>query len=239
MDALPAPAISSLLRSVRQFLFPPACYVCNTPFPDGGPVVCARCWSAVARVDAGDPLYREALARVAASGVITDLVAAYYFEKEGVLQTILHQLKYQGLTRLGEVLGERLGAIVAQRPGVSPPITLLPVPLHRAKERERGYNQAAWICRGIAGVTGMEVEERVLRRVRYTRSQTGLHIDDRRLNMGGAFALHPAAPRDLHGRSFLLVDDVMTTGSTVDACAAVLAAHGAREIRAAVVALAR
>ena len=231
-------SVPPLLRPFYEFLFPPACFACGCSLDVREHMVCDRCWSTVRRVEERDALYRETSGRISAPGVITDLVAAFYFEKDGVLQTLLHQLKYQGLTRLGCMLGEHLGKRIMRQLTDLDSASLVPVPLHRAKERERGYNQSVWICKGISAVTGLPPETNLLRRVRYTRSQTGLHVVERIKNVGGAFTLHPRGAKDLTGRTFLLVDDVVTTGSTLEACAMVLAAHGAHKVVACTVALA-
>jgi ComF family protein len=185
-----------------------------------------------------DAVYRETRARLIDPGPLTELAAMYYFVKDGVLQALLHQLKYQGMTRVGDALGRQLGAYLAARGMQEGRPVLVPVPLHRSKRRERGFNQSEWICRGIAAVTGLPIETQLLRRIRYTRSQTGLQIDQRRLNVDGAFDLHPSANRDLGGKSLLLVDDVVTTGSTLEACARVLVARGAGSVSAAAIAIA-
>jgi ComF family protein len=236
----PTPArIPSLVRPLYEFLFPPACFACGNALVTGEDVVCSRCWSTVEYASPEDPVYRETFLRMAQGGLLTDLHAVYYFTKDGVLQALLHQLKYEGMSRLGVLLGRQVGSLLAQRMEELQGYTLLPVPLHRAKHRERGGNQSEWICRGISAVTGLRVDRSLLRRNRYTRSQTGLGVRERHENVGGAFELAPRAGRDFRGRSFLLVDDVVTTGATLEACATVLRTHGARHVAAAVIALAR
>jgi ComF family protein len=236
----PTPSrIPSLVRPLYEFLFPPACFACGSAIVTGEDVVCSRCWSTVENVSREDPVYRETFLRLTQGGMLTDLHAVYYFTKDGVLQALLHQLKYEGMSRLGVVLGRHVGSLIARRMEELQGYTLLPIPLHRAKQRERGGNQSEWICRGISAVTGLRADRSVLRRNRYTRSQTGLGVSARHENVGGAFSLVPRASRDLRGRSFLLVDDVVTTGATIEACAMVLRAHGARHVAAAVIALAR
>jgi ComF family protein len=113
---------------------------------------------------------------------------------------------------------------------------LIPVPLHPAKCRERGYNQSEYICQGIHAVTGLRVITGLLKRQRYTESQTHLEIEERRKNVAGAFVLDPSA--EVSGRTFLIVDDVITTGATMSACAKTLGDHGAGIVIACSVALA-
>jgi ComF family protein len=239
LPTLTSSRIPSLVRPFFEFLFPPVCFACNGARGPGEDIVCRRCWETVQPADRDDAVYRETFLRLTGDGPLTDLTAAYYFTKEGVLQALLHQLKYQGMTRVGEVLGRQLGALIAARreeDTLRP--TLIPVPLHRAKQRERGCNQSEWICRGISAATGLAIDRSILRRIRYTRSQTGLGIGERRENVGGAFGISPGRTGDVRGGSFLLVDDVVTTGATLEACAQVLRAGGAQEVTAAAIALA-
>jgi ComF family protein len=127
-------------------------------------------------------------------------------------------------------------------PGFLSPDFLVPVPLNKLKQRERGYNQVEFICRGISDVTRMMIERSLIVRKRYTQSQTELDRNRRRENVEGAFAVNPknpaAASGALTGRSIVLVDDVITTGATVEACARELVAHGADRVLAVSAALA-
>ena len=133
---------------------------------------------------------------------------------------------------LGRVLGERIRDVGRGESGV-----VVPLPLHRSRLRERGYNQCACIARGVAAVTGRPVDHRLVRRVRFTASQTTLGHEERRDNVRGAFAVRPHA--SVAGMTVLLVDDVVTTGATMRACASALCSAGARSVIACAVAIAR
>jgi ComF family protein len=161
--------------------------------------VCERCWSSIASYPAP---------------------ATAIGEYDGTLREIIHALKYQGRRSTAP----RLAALMRQHgTGVlSGADCVVPVPLHRARERERGFNQAEDLARGL----GLPVAC-VLRRNRQTRPQVDLTATDRRENVADAFAVSSAAP----GPVVVLVDDVTTTGATLEACARVLRAAGAREVR--------
>jgi ComF family protein len=111
---------------------------------------------------------------------------------------------------------------------------IVPVPLHRSRERERGYNQSALVARGLGQILGVPVSPRALRRNRGTRTQTELSAEERARNVEGAFEVRD--PGKVAGLRVLLVDDVLTTGATLDAGAAALRKAGARQVYAAAVA---
>ena len=116
---------------------------------------------------------------------------------------------------------------------------LIPVPLHRIKHRERGYNQSEFIANGVASVIDKPVILNAVRRVRHTQTQTKLTIEERRKNMEHAFERIPRLSNILSGKICLLVDDVITTGATTNSCAQAILSAGAVKIVAASAALAK
>lgn len=144
---------------------------------------------------------------------------------EGVLREAIHRFKYQNTRGLAEPLGELLASYVVEHP--LPANVLVPVPLHPARLAERGYNQAALLAREMGRRLDLPVVENSLLRVRATRQQVGLNAEERQANVAGAFACRDA---QLAGRRVLLIDDVYTTGATLTACGAALAAAGAASI---------
>lgn len=227
---------NSLVSPLRSLVFPPICPACGDHVDGSREWCCPECLSGIRRVHRGDELFKEAFSCLSAGGLIQDLETGWYFEKEGVLRTLIHGLKYRGMSWIGEALGRELGMVLR---GSSPPqpSVLLPVPLHPSKQRERGYNQSAAIARGIASVTGREVDERMLRRVRWTPSQTTLNVEDRRENVRGAFAIRGGRMNEVSGKRFTLVDDILTTGATLRSCAETLRAAGASGIHCCTLAL--
>ena len=154
------------------------------------------------------------------------------------MQDLLHALKYGGLTGVGRELGTRLGMAAMEAPWLRDVDLIIPLPLYRSKQRERGYNQAESIARGIARVVRKPVCPRAVRRTRWTDSQTTLGYVARQMNVEGAFMVPPSKIGSLRGKRVLLVDDVLTTGATTRACAAALRAGGAHAVYVAAVALA-
>jgi ComF family protein len=222
-------------------LVAPACAACDEPLeaPTRGPV-CARCWSRVTPTapplceQCGDPLpswrvislehARCPRCRRGRSHVRRSRAIGQY---EGALREIVHALKYDGRRSLARPLGAMLaqsGAELLQDADL-----VVAVPLHRSRHRARGFNQAAELARNL----GLPVSA-ALKRVRATPSQTDLPAAKRHANVRHAFAVRRGAK--VAGATVVLVDDVSTTGATLDACARVLIEAGAREVRALTVA---
>ncbi|MBI4279244.1 MAG: ComF family protein [Armatimonadetes bacterium] len=152
---------------------------------------------------------------------------------EGVAKEAVHALKFGRRRALAGPLGTLMGTVAFREWGARPPDLVVPVPLHPARERERSFNQAHLLAVEVAAVLGAPLAPAALRRVRATPQQTGLAGDARRENVAGAFEAEAGAVR---GRRILLVDDVMTTGATLEASAEPLRRAGAREVCAVVMA---
>ena len=162
--------------------------------------------------------------------------AIAYGAYDGTLRDLIHLLKYQRVQPVAPMLGRLLNETLA---GIqlAEEITVVPVPLFKGKKRERGFNQVEEIARAFMrwnASPGMRLETSCLVRVRETASQTGLTRHQRRANVRGAFAV--VKPERIEGRSVLLLDDVMTTGTTAAECTRVLLRAGARQVFVATVA---
>lgn len=193
---------ATCLASVRPPA-PPLCARCGRPLPASTPSVCVDCAAG------HGPRHLDAARSC----------AAY----EGAVRNAVLALKFRGQRRVARPLGELL-ASDARRAGWRPDV-VVPVPLHRDRRRARGYNQAELLARACARRLGVPCATALMVRARATRPQVGLAAVDRRANVAGAFGL--ARPWDVAGladKRILLVDDVLTTGSTLDAAAEALRA---------------
>ena len=202
-------------------VWPRRCGVCGGFLDTEERYVCAEClkdmpltyfWSWRA-----NPAEQILWARTYLEGV----VSLFYYSRDNDYKELLHAVKYGGNVAtgrwLGRILGEKMREAAYPRPDV-----IVPVPLHWRRQWKRGYNQAEVIARGISeGLSGdIPVLTGILRRVRYSTSQTRMSVGSKWENVSGAFVLRdPAgASRALAGRHVLLVDDVLTTGATAEAC---------------------
>lgn len=159
--------------------------------------------------------------------------AVAYGSYQGGLRELIHLLKYEQVRPAASVLGRMLGEAAARLPLPEQSPLVIPVPLHAAKQRQRGFNQSELIARAALkspalSALGLQVCSSTLERVRATESQTGLTRPQRRENIRGAFCVKDAAT--VAGRTILLVDDVFTTGTTVSECARVLRRAGAAQV---------
>jgi ComF family protein len=182
----------------------------------------------------GRPLARPQLcaACAGAPSPITRIYAVAY--SAGVLRRAIHRLKYVGQTQLAEPLGALLADWWLAHPLRVD--LLAPTPLHPARERQRGFNQATLLARRLSRAAGIPCAEHLVRRQRDTRPQVGLNARERAQNVAGAFIADAGA---VAGRRILLIDDVCTTGATLEACATALRAAGAADVWGLVVARAR
>lgn len=183
-----------------------ACGRCATPLPSGdGARECGRCQRRT-------PPYSQTVS---------------LFRYESPVDHLVIQLKFHRELALARLFGELLTARLDGKPGVDlAPDVLVPVPLHRARLRERGYNQALEIARVVGSALSIPVDINGVQRTRHTRAQSDLSLAERRKNLHGAFD----ARRDYRGLRVAIVDDVMTSGTTVEALAKCLRKAGATEI---------
>ncbi|WP_018626914.1 ComF family protein [Niabella aurantiaca] len=151
---------------------------------------------------------------------IEEACAQYYFLKQSSIQEVLHQLKYSGNRALGHQLGVLLGTALKRSERFNTIDLIVPMPLFSSRQRERGYNQAEILCAGIAAVMDRPVCKQLVYRSERTASQTKKNRIDRWNNMQGKFRIADGTPG--RGRHLLLVDDVVTTGATLEACGSVL-----------------
>jgi ComF family protein len=225
----------SILQPLKDFLFVTSCFHCRTPLKDGESRLCTDCWRSLTPVGSNDYTFHVLRGRFAENDYIADLISLYYFEKGKVLQSLMHSLKYEEVTSFGVELGERLGREIQKR-GISSDF-VIPVPLNKQKLRERGYNQSDFIAKGMSSVLGIPVRTDLVRRTRYTVTQTHLNALERKENVANAFEL--PHPEQIRLRSFFIVDDVITTGSTIQEIGKILKAAGAEKIIAASAGLAK
>ena len=224
-------------RALERYFLPAACLLCDQPAPtDDDALVCPVCrsrWRAIPGPwcdRCGQPLTPDVACRICEAwpAALARVRSAVWLD-EGA-RAAVHRLKYEGWWRVAEPISRPMRTLEPVAAGRY----LIPIPLSRRRQRERGYNQSEHLVRALAEATGLPVATDVLRRVRETSTQTALAPEERRANIAGAFqcdGLRPGVP--------LLVDDVFTTGATLAAAATALAGAGAACVEAITFARAR
>ena len=208
---------SSVINSLIGLFYPTVCAACGTPLFKWEQLVCTRCRCMLPKtgyeLHEENPLARMFYGRVRLKAV----TACFFFSKDGKVQHLIHELKYKGNSDVGFFLGQEIGKSIKKAPLFQGLDYLIPVPLHPKRERERGYNQSKMIAVGISEATGILVGEKYLLRSVNTATQTHKSKEERWQNVKDIFELQHA--EQLEGKYVLLIDDVLTTGATLEACA--------------------
>ena len=222
------------LDYLTELLFPRLCVVCGDRLIEQEQWICLNCLHHIPRTNfhlsADNPVAQIFYGRVP----IEYATSFFYFSKGSQYQTLLHSLKYKGMKELGAEIGKHFGIDLMQSPGFSSVDVICPVPLHPSKEKKRGYNQSWWIASGIAKQMNKELDAQNLKRVTATETQTRKSRFERWQNVEGIFEL--SNPETFEGKHILLVDDVVTTRSTLEACA--VAIHSATNAKVSIATLA-
>ncbi len=221
-----------LLHGLRGIFFPRVCLSCKKGIPGSDKLICPFC--ATTKFEDPNPDRYSSPTAVLLPECVYFLDSMWQFDTSGGLRDMLHSLKYDGLITLGHELGELMYDKVflkrAEHSEWSPTNTVvLPVPMHRSRQRARGYNQAAEIARGFSNRSLIPMlHEDSVRRVRYTKSQTGFSQAKRVMNLQDAFSVFDSAC--LQSRKVIIIDDVFTTGSTTFELASTVSKAGAGAI---------
>lgn len=217
-------ALVQIGRSFTHLFFPHACYGCGTDVIGNEQLLCLRCLHELPytnfQLHAGNPVEKIFWGRLP----VTRAASVFYLTKDAVLEKLMHQLKYRGKKEVGEYCGQLMGRAIQHSPFADID-ALVPLPLFPKKERARGYNQSSVICDGIASIINKPVLANAVQRSSATGTQTRRNRIERWQNMQGRFNISDAAK--LTGKRVLLVDDVITTGATLEACGAELVNAGA------------
>lgn len=218
------------MRPILDFVFPPACAGCGSPVQASN-LLCGQCWSEMDWIEqpycavSGLPFSWDLGAEMTSPDVIAN--PPVYDRARSVTRfgetarKLVHQLKYHDRTDLACIMASwmmRAGSECLQDPAS----LVVPVPLHRLRLWKRRYNQAGLLAQSLAQQSGLIYAPQIVQRIKATRQQVGLSEDERRSNVRGAFQLGPLPQGGLAGRTVVLIDDVWTTGATLEACCRLL-----------------
>jgi ComF family protein len=225
---------SEILRDFVSLFFPRPCLGCGESLVKGEETICTACLLELPETDHHWNTDNALFNRLSFRIPLRYGMACYRFTKNGRVQHLLHALKYNGHgeigTRLGRVYGEKLMEVGSYDAFD----VILPVPLHSSRLRKRGYNQSARFGEGLAESLMIPCTDLAITRLQKTDTQTKKSRSSRWENIANVFSV--TLPELVKDRSVLLVDDVITTGSTLEACAHALLAAGIRELSIACIA---
>lgn len=208
--------IKNIIHSTLHLFYPHVCTGCGSDLLQQDNLLCLKCIHQLPHTHfAGlpnNPVEKYFWGRIP----LTAAYSQFYFSKAFLIQHLIHQLKYKGDAEIGFYLGEMMGKTLLKSNRFSSVDALIPLPLYAGKEHKRGYNQATVICNGISAVTNIPVLNGAVIRQHATETQTRKHRTERWENVKQSFQV--ARKNELAGKHLLLVDDVITTGATLEAC---------------------
>ena len=208
--------LKSLLSDFLHLIYPHNCEGCGSDTLNQDSFLCAKCLYQLPHTGfiekADNPLERKLYGRLN----VQHAGAGFYFSKDGLLQHLVAQLKYKNNKEMGLYLGKLLGYQLMDCKRFDDVEILIPLPLNRKKENKRGYNQSEIICQGIASVWNRPIVTDAISRVINTDTQTKKNRSDRWENVDGVFEVTNA--EKFIGKHIALLDDIITTGASIDAC---------------------
>lgn len=202
--------------SLKELVYPQDCMVCSLKLLNGETGICLHCCGELPRAryvpGSGNPVEQIFYGRVR-----LDMASSFLlFSNDNATRKLIHQVKYKGNEELSEELGRMFASELKGQANFTGADVLLPVPLHKKRRRQRGYNQSAAFAKGMAEILGAVVNEEVLNRTYNNESQTRKQRFDRWLNVEDRFKAKNE--QSLNDRKVFVVDDVVTTGATLESC---------------------
>lgn len=216
--------LKEINEALLQFVFPHVCDGCGSDLLNIESRLCLHCLDAMPETyfekHAGNPVEKMFWGRLS----LVSAAATFYFTKESLMQKLMHQFKYKNNKELGLQLGRLMGIALKESKRFENLDALVPLPLFPSKEKKRGYNQATVLCEGIAEILFLPILKDTIARPQHTETQTKKGRIERWKNIEGKFELINMAA--IQNKHLLLVDDVVTTGATLEACGSELLKSG-------------
>ena len=216
---------SNSFEAIKDFIFHPYCYGCEKRLKDNEHLICERCWNSV-RHPAGGQIREPSHFKLTHTVYFKNAYILYVFSELSL--QLIHLYKYKHKKSLGERIGNEIGQLLTSWDEFRKTDMLIPIPLHPVRLREREYNQSELLARYASEYCNVPLASHIITRIINNPTQTGLSQQERRENVKGIFRIeNPDAVKD---KNILLLDDVMTSGLTMNECAKTLKKAGASEV---------
>ena len=225
-----------IIDSLLYLLYPELCMGCGNSLVEGEKVLCAYCEGKLPRTRFHDDDKNMIQQLFWGRAIISKATSFLFFRRKGLVQQLMHQFKYKNEREVGAYLGKLFAQELTSSEAFSSIDCIVPVPLHPDKEKKRGYNQSEVIGAGMAEVFGVPMYTSVLRRKIFTKSQTKKARYERWENVSSVFEV--SEKETISNKHILLIDDVVTTGATLEACAQKLIEEAQTEVSIATLAVA-
>lgn len=228
--------MQDIVRAFINLLFPRLCVICEDALVQGESYLCTKCMAKLPHLNLQEERSRLLFEKLSASMPIQEVLAYLLYQKSGSSQQLLRLIKYRNFPELGILLGRHFGARLAASGYGKKFDLIIPVPLHKTKFQQRGYNQSEQFAKGLAEALAVPLGSDMVVRSSAGPSQTRKSRIDRWLNVATSFEVREKD--QLKDRWVLLVDDVVTTGATVEACGKVILEAGCSRLSVAALAIA-
>jgi ComF family protein len=225
-----------MLKDLISVFYPELCYVCESPLLRLEEGICIKCKFSLPKTDHLQVINNQLYERLQGKFLFDFAFAYYNFRKEGKVERLIHQLKYNNCPEIGEMVGKWFGKEILDCEHNYNFDLIIPVPLHFSKTRKRGYNQSFYFAKGLSEILGVPVKDNILIRHIKNETQTKKSRIERWTNVENIFKLK--IEDEIINKNILLVDDVITTGSTIESCADILNAGGAKGLSVGAIAIA-
>ena len=216
-----------LINNILSLFYPRLCAACGDALQQNESCICLDCMLHLPETQFHKEHFNPLRSVFDGRVPVEEVSALMSYKKANRTQKILHNLKYKGQKEIGAVLGEYFGGQLITEERWRGIQYILPIPLHPKKQRKRGYNQAALLARRLSEKTSFPVAEDLLVRSRDTKAMRGMTAAERQINLKRTFHVYGNGVRL---KSIMLIDDIYTTGATIDACAGALLEAGAEEV---------
>ncbi len=213
---------SAFLHTVLNFIYPPICLLCRHKHEQAS-MICPDCIKTLN--DQAECTFKNHPSDFYhIEGELYFDGVYYFWEYTPEIQHLIHHLKYQEASKIGELFGRLMAARFVPENSLD---VIVPVPLHKTRQRERGFNQSELVAAELSKSLHVKMAPNLLKRIAYTQTQTRLSARERQLSLKNVFVLSDS---EISGKTILIVDDLITTGATINACAKILKEGGCHQV---------